>query len=216
MMINFKVSTPVIFDAMMLITSCENNIIDEWVSYFEKALIHKEVFEELKTEAVKNKVQSLVNNGAFEIVDDDYQVTLKDSASITLYQSCDRELQSRLDVNKGRDHGEYKTLLYAKFKDVSIFSTQEVAVWNLYTQSKNFKDIEFLTFQDLAFLMIRNGGVKEIRKIGKAIYKKVTNLGNYPLQDFLQFADSLNPMIIPPPQEFIPSFIKFKINQDSQ
>lgn len=211
-MSKLKLSNPVLFDAMMLISSCENNIIDEWVDYFDKALIHKQVFDELKIESVKSKVQGLVDNGKFEIVTDNYE--LSNDASKILFRSCDRELKSRLDVNNGRDHGEYKTLLYAKFSKVTIFSTQEGAVWDLHTQSKNFKDIEFITFQDLSYLMIKNGNVKKIRQVGKAIYKAVTSLKKYPLEDFLIFADSLNPLSPTPSTEFNPSFIKYKIVRD--
>jgi hypothetical protein len=65
--------------------------------------------------------------------------------------------------------------LFAKFNNVCIVSTQDNPVWELYEHSIHFKDVEFLTIQDIAFLMVSNGG-KEIRKVGRAAYKHVTNI----------------------------------------
>ena len=207
-----NISSPVLFDANILIYSCENNIIDEWLMYFENPMIHREVWDELKRPKVKQKIQTFINNGKIIIVDDHYfDAVMADEVSKALFRSCERELKARFNVEHGSDRGEFKTLLFAKFNNVCIVSTQDNPVWELYEHSIHFKDVEFLTIQDIAFLMVSNGG-KEIRKVGRAVYKHVTNIRSYPLDNFIDFSYQLNESNV---LDFIPSFLQYRKTRKS-
>lgn len=199
-----QLSSPVLFDSVILITSCRNNIINDWIHYFETPLIHTEVYHELIDSNTKNTINALIDSGRIQIVEEPAYEEL-DSSEQAIYDSCRSELKDRFDVRNNKDLGEYKTLIYSKLYNIPIISTQDTTVWSLFINSKNYKDSKFITFQDLSYMMYANGK----KKAGRSIYKFVTDTNSYPRDEFFNYADSINNGT-----EFEPCFLGFKFNKD--
>ena len=92
-------------------------------------------------------------NNTINIVED--IITDNESAHL-LYKICNQELKNTFNIKDAKDLGEYKTLLYAKFNEVKLLSSQDTTVWRFVTDSTYFNDIECITIQDLAYLIYLN------------------------------------------------------------
>ena len=125
--LNTKLSSPVLFDSVILIFACKNNIINEWISYFDNPLIHEEVFGELIDDKTKSLIVDLIKQEKIKVVEEPVYEKLY-SSETAIYESCKYELRDRLDIRNNNDLGEYKTLIYSKLYNIPIISTQDTTV----------------------------------------------------------------------------------------
>ncbi|HCW05112.1 MAG TPA: hypothetical protein DGK91_11650 [Clostridium sp.] len=105
-------------------------------------------------ESIINELNIIMEeNNTINIVED--IITDNESAQL-LYKICNQELKNTFNIKDAKDLGEYKTLLYAKFNEVKLLSSQDTTVWRFVTDSTYFNDIECITIQDLAYLIYLN------------------------------------------------------------
>lgn len=133
---------------------------------FEQVLIHEKVIKEVLDDSVKNEVYNNIEN--VNIVND---IELKDDESIKLFNKCDEELKTVFNINSNKDLGEYKTLLYAKFNKIILFSSQDTTVWKFILASQYFKGLKCITIQDIAYLIYLNSRDKKQKNHAKSFYK---------------------------------------------
>lgn len=161
-----KFQSPVLFDANIIMDF--KGQLEKLFSHFENILIHEKVYSEVLDQSVKNELDMLTEKMGIKYVTDP-QYT--DEASISLYKKCDEELRATFDIENNHDMGEYKTLLYAKFNVVCLISTQDTTIWRLLLDSENFKGLQCITVQDLAYYLYLNN---ENKKAAKNFYEKFT------------------------------------------
>ena len=147
-----KIESPVLFDANILINF--KGQLKFLFSFFKNILVHKKVIEEVLEESIINELNIIMEeNNTINIVED--IITDNESAQL-LYKICTQELKNTFNIKDAKDLGEYKTLLYAKFNEVKLLSSQDTTVWRFVTDSTYFNDIECITIQDLAYLIYLN------------------------------------------------------------
>ncbi len=147
-----KIESPVLFDANILINF--KGQLKFLFSFFKNILVHKKVIEEVLEESIINELNIIMEeNNTINIVED--IITDNESAQL-LYKICNQELKNTFNIKDAKDLGEYKTLLYAKFNEVKLLSSQDTTVWRFVTDSTYFNDIECITIQDLAYLIYLN------------------------------------------------------------
>jgi len=146
-----KFSTPVLFDANIIINF--KSQLDKLFCYFENILIHEAVYSEVLDQSVKIELDTISKKMNIEYVTD-FECT--DNESKALFIKCDEELRETFDIENNHDFGEYKSLMYAKFNKVSFISTQDTTIWRLIIDSENFKGMQCITVQHLAYYLYLN------------------------------------------------------------
>lgn len=134
-------------------------------SFFENILIHKKVLEEILEDSIKGEIDLIQKEQANIMVVDDK--ILYEEVEKIFFEKCDKELKNTFNIGDLKDLGEYKTLLYAKFNNVKLLSSQDTTVWRFITDSTYFNDIECIAMQDIAFLIYLNASNKQDRKLAK-------------------------------------------------
>lgn len=162
-----KINAPVLFDANILIDF--KGKLQFLFGFFENVIIHETVKSEVIDETLKNELERLSADFKITYVKDQFP---DDQIGKILFEECDKELKEAFDIENKEDLGEYKTLLYAKFNNVKIISSQDTTVWTFITSSEYFKGLECITIQDFAYLIYLNGTSAEDRKIAKSLYNK--------------------------------------------
>jgi hypothetical protein len=166
MMKMMKISTPVLLDANILIRF--KGQLGFLFGFFDNIVIHKQVYNEVVGQALNKELDTYTNIKYVE----DYKPA--DSIEKLLFDECDKELKQSFNIANMDDLGEYKTLLYAKFNNVKILSSQDTTVWRFLTESKFFMGIDCITIQDLAYLLYINAKNKQDRKLAKTLYERVS------------------------------------------
>lgn len=178
-----KISDPVLFDANILMNFKGN--LKVLFSFFDDIIIHKEVRDEVVEEALKNELDSL--SGLFNIkyVVDNIPT---DPIGTTLFNQCDEELKNSFNISVLQDLGEYKTLLYAKFNNVAVLSSQDTTVWRFLTKSTYFKGLDCFSVQDIAYLMYLNASCKNDRHLAKKLYERFSRR-EHPFSNYKQYME---------------------------
>lgn len=196
-MTRMKIESPVLFDANILINLEE--VLEDVFDYFETILIHKVVYEEVLSEAIRRTITTYQNEkGNIEFVGD---IVPKDEIEHKLLTKWEEELQRSFNIRDHRDLGEYKTLLYANYHGITLFSTQDTTVWIFTQKSIYFKGIECIAIQDIAYMLYLEVEDKVKRKRGRNLYRYVSNTNKYPFQEFKEFMEQRDNQI--------PGFINF-------
>lgn len=194
-----KISSPVLFDANILINF--KGQLKFLFGFFDNAMIHIKVFDEVVGQALKDELISLTNVCNIVYVEDNFPT---DEVGRKLLEECDKELKNSFNVDDLKDLGEYKTLLYAKFNDITILSLQDTTVWRFITESKYFKGLKCITVQDFAYLLFLNAKNKSDRKIAKNLYKDFAR-EEHPFEYYKTFMERND--------NKIPGFIEFENNR---
>lgn len=177
-----KIESPVLFDANIFINF--KGQLKFLFSLFENVLVHKQVIEEVLETSIKNELDLLMReNNSITIVED---MIIEDKIEQLLYEECDKELKNVFNIRDYKDLGEYKTLLYAKFNEVKLLSSQDTTVWRFVTSSSYFNDIDCITIQDLSYLIYLNANGKKDRKLAKALYSHFGR-NEHPFDDFNKY-----------------------------
>lgn len=164
MMKTMKIDTPVLFDANILMNF--KGQLKFLFGFFDDVMIHRQVYNEVIGQALKSELDALTN---IKYVDD-YIPT--DDVDRILFNECDKELKVSFNLEVKKDLGEYKTLLYAKFNNIMMLSSQDTTVWKFVTDSKYFKGIECITMQDISYLLYLNSKNKRDRSSAKSLYEE--------------------------------------------
>ncbi|WIV13244.1 hypothetical protein [Proteiniborus sp. MB09-C3] len=196
-----KISSPVLFDANILINF--KGQLKFLFSFFENVIIHRKVFNEIVGQALKDELISVSNVSNIIYVEDNFPT---DEVGKKLLEECDKELKDSFNIEDLKDLGEYKTLLYAKFNNVFILSSQDTTVWRFVTESKYFKGLKCITVQDFAYLLFLNAENKSDRKIARNLYKAFAR-EEHPFECFKIFMERND--------NEIPVFIEFENNRIS-
>lgn len=196
-----KIESPVLFDANILI-NFENQLMILF-QFFDKILIHRQVYGEIITPTLKGKIDLLKLKYNIELVSDNYPT---DPIALRLFAACDKELKESFNISDSKDLGEYKTLLYAKFNNVEMLSSQDTTVWRFITDSKYFKGIKCFTIQDLSYLLFHNASNSSDRKNAKSLYNSKTRK-EHPFEDFKTFIERV--------KSALPLYIDFENNRIS-
>lgn len=161
-----KISSPVLFDANILMNF--KGQLKFLIGFFENIIIHEQVFNEVVGQALKDELISVSDVFNIVYVEDKFPT---DDVGKKLFEECDKELKDSFNIEDLKDLGEYKTLLYAKFNNVFILSSQDTTVWRFITESKYFKGLKCITVQDFAYLLSLNAKNKGDRKMARNLYK---------------------------------------------
>lgn len=195
-----KIKSPVLFDANILINF--KGQLKFLFSLFENILVHKQVIEEVLEESIKNEFSLMMKeNSAISIVED---IIIEDDIEQLLYKQCDQELKNTFNIKDSKDLGEYKTLLFAKFNEVKLLSSQDTTVWRFVTASSYFNDIDCITIQDLSYLIYLNASSKRDRKLAKTLYSHFGR-NEHTFEDFKKYMERNN--------NEIPKYIQFENNR---
>ncbi len=194
-----KIDTPVLFDANILINF--KGQLKFLFGFFTEVLIHKQVCEEAVGQALKDEIHSLENTVAISFVDDIFPT---DNVGSILLRECDKELKASFNIDNCRDLGEYKTLLFAKFNNVSIITSQDTTVWSFITNSKYFMGIKCITIQDFAYIMFLSASNKNDRKLAKSLYSRFAR-EEHPFDCFKNYMERNN--------NEIPKYIEYENNR---
>ncbi len=193
------ISSPVLFDANILINF--KGQLSFLFSFFENIIIHKKVFNEVVGQALKNELISVSDSSNVVYVEDNLPT---DDVGKKLLEECDKELKDSFNIDDLKDLGEYKTLLYAKFNNVFILSSQDTTVWRFITESKYFKGLKCITVQDFAYLLFINAKNKSDRKMARNLYRTFAR-EEHPFEYFKIYMERNN--------NEIPKFIEFENNR---
>jgi len=191
-----RINDPVLFDANILI-NFKNNL-KLLFSFFDKILIHKKVYDEVIDKALITELDSLVSHYNIQYVEDNIPT---DPISMILFEQCDAELKNSFNISDSQDLGEYKTLLYAKFNNIAILSSQDTTVWRFVTQSTHFKGLDCFTVQDIAYLLHLNAEHRNDRQRAKAIYQHFAAQA-HPFESYKKYMENNN--------AHLPSFIEYE------
>lgn len=194
-----KISEPVLFDANILINF--KGQLKFLFRFFENIIIHKEVYNEVIGQAIKDELLSVSDVSNITYVEDNFPT---DEIGKKLFEECDKELKDSFNIEDLKDLGEYKTLLYAKFNNVFIISSQDTIVWRFITESKYFKGLKCITVQDFAYLLFLNAKNKSDKKTAKSLYKSFAR-EEHPFEYFRIYMERHN--------NDIPKFIEFENNR---
>lgn len=194
-----KISAPVLFDANILMNFKGN--LDFLFSFFENAMIHETVKNEVIDQSLNEELNRLSMNVNITFVSDHFPT---DKVGKLLFEECYKELKDSFHIEDRRDLGECKTLLFAKFNNVSLISSQDTTVWTFITDSKYFKGIECLTIQDFSYFVYLNSKSKNDRKMAKSIYNNFTR-AEHPFDHFKIFMERK--------KNEIPQYINFENNR---
>lgn len=195
-----KIKSPVLFDANIFINF--KGQLKFLFSLFENILVHKQVIEEVLDESIKNELDLVMKeNKTIKIVED---IDIDNEVEQLLYEKCDQELKSTFNIKDSKDLGEYKTLLYAKFNEVRLLSSQDTTVWRFVTASSYFNDIDCITIQDLAYLIYLNASSKKDRRLAKTLYNHFGR-NEHPFEEFKKYIVRNN--------NEIPKYIEFENNR---
>lgn len=192
------IKDPVLFDANILINF--KGQLEFLFRFFENIIIHRKVYEEVVGQPLKKELDK-ISEKSITIVEDNFP---KDDIGRRLFDVCDKELKDSFNINDLKDLGEYKTLLFAKFNNVCILSSQDTTVWRFVTESKYFKGIKCITVQDFAYILFLNASNRDEKKISKSLYKQFTR-NEHPFECFKTFMERNN--------NEIPKFIEFEGNR---
>jgi len=199
-MILKKIESPVLFDANILINF--KGQLKFLFSLFDNILVHKQVIDEVLEKSIKIELDLLMEeNKSITIVED---ISIGDEVEQALYIKCDQELKNTFNIKDSKDLGEYKTLLYAKFGDVRLLSSQDTTVWKFVTVSSYFNDIDCITIQDLSYLIYLNGSNRRDRKLAKLLYNKFGR-DEHHFEDFKRYIERYN--------NELPKYIEFENNR---
>lgn len=167
-MSNFQ--SPTILDTNIIL-NFEGNL-ELLCRYFEKLYIHEYLDKEILTKKIKDEL-CIVNQKYqnIEYVNDGYLDNLSDIEN-KIFESSYKELGETFNLKDKEDIGECITLLYAKFNNIGIISSQDTTVWPFITYAMHFNEIKCMTIMDIGYFIFQNGTSPEDRAIGKAIYKK--------------------------------------------
>lgn len=135
-----KINSPVLFDANILMNF--KGQLKFLFGFFENIIIHEQVFNEVVGQALKDELISVSDVSNIVYVEDKFPT---DDVGKKLFEECDKELKDSFNIEDLKDLGEYKTLLYAKFNNVFILSSQDTTVWRFITESKYFKGLKCIT-----------------------------------------------------------------------
>jgi hypothetical protein len=162
--------SPTILDTNIIL-SFEGNL-ELLCQYFQQLYIHEYLLKEILTDKVKDELEK-VNNKYKNIkyVNDSYINNLTDIDK-KIYQAANKELGKTFNLAKNKDIGECKTLLYAKFNNIKIISSQDTTIWPFITYAEHFNNIECMTIMDLGYFIYLSGSSATDRATGKAIYKE--------------------------------------------
>jgi hypothetical protein len=194
-----RISSPVLFDANILMNF--KGQLKFLFSFFDNIIIHKKVFDEVVGQVLKNELISVSDVSNIIYVEDNFPT---DEVGRKLLEECDKELKDSFNIDDLKDMGEYKTLLYAKFNNVFILSSQDTTVWRFVTESKYFKGLKCITVQDFAYLLFLNAKNKRDRKMAKNLYTAFARK-EHPFKDFKIFMERND--------NEIPRFIEFENNR---
>ncbi len=195
-----KIESPVLFDANIFINF--KGQLKFLFSLFGNILVHKQVIEEVLEESIKNELDLVMKeNKSITIVED---IGIDNEVEQFLHEKCDQELKSIFNIKDSKDLGEYKTLLYAKFNEVRLLSSQDTTVWRFVTASSYFNDIDCITIQDLAYLIYLNASRKKDRKLAKTLYNHFGR-NEHPFEEFKRYMIKNN--------NEIPKYIEFENNR---
>ena len=173
-----KISSPVLFDANILINF--KNQLEILFQFFDKILIHSQVYGEIISPALKREIDNVKHTCNIKFVSDNNPT---DPDALKLFSECDKELKESFNISDSYDLGEYKTLLYAKFNKIDILSSQDTTVWRFISDSKYFKGLKCYTQQDLSYLLYQNAANRNDRTNAKFLYASKTR-NEHPFDDF--------------------------------
>jgi hypothetical protein len=193
------INDPVLFDANILINF--KGQLKFLFQFFENIIIHRQVYEEVIGQPLKDEMESISDKSKIKIVEDNFPT---DYAGKSLLEECKKELKDSFNIDDLKDLGEYKTLLFAKFNNVCILSSQDTTVWRFITESKYFKGLKCITIQDFAYMLFLNASNKNDKKVSKSLYKQFTR-NEHPFECFKSFMEQNN--------NEIPKFIEFEANR---
>lgn len=193
-----KIKSPVLFDANILMNF--KGQLKFIFGFFENVLIHKKVLEEVLGESIKEEIESIKEENIIIVTDK----TLNNEVERILFQKCDKELKDTFNIKDSKDLGEYKTLLYAKFSEIKLLSSQDTTVWRFMRESIFFNDIECIAMQDIAFLIYLNAENKKDRKMAKSLYNHFGR-GEHPFKYFIFYMEKH--------ENDIPKYIEFENNR---
>lgn len=194
-----KINTPVLFDANILINF--KGQLKFLFRFFTEVLIHRQVNDEVVGQVLKSEIQALKRTVSIKYVDDKFPT---DTVGSILLRECDKELKASFNIDKSEDLGEYKTLLFAKFNNVGILSSQDTTVWSFVTKSKHFRSIKCITIQDFAYIVYLSACNKNDRKLAKTLYCRFTR-EEHPFEYFKKHMERNN--------NEIPMYIEFENNR---
>jgi hypothetical protein len=153
---------------------------------------------------MKINVPVLFNANILTYVKDKFP---NDQIGMILLDECDKELKETFAIENKEDLGEYRTLLYAKFNNVWLISSQDTTVWTFVTSSDYFKGLECITIQDFAYLVYLNATSAEDRKTAKSIFNACT-MDEHSFDYFKTYMERHN--------NLIPQYIYFESNRKTQ
>jgi len=196
-----KISKPVLFDANILINF--KGQLNFLFSFFDIILIHKKVYEEVIGQVIKDELTAASGTSNIIYVEDNFP---SDEIGNKLFQLCDKELRDSFNIVDLKDLGEYKTLLYAKFNNIFVLSSQDTTVWRFITESKYFKGLNCITVQDFAYLLFLNAKNKSDKKNARKLYSHFAR-EEHPFEYFKVYMERNN--------NDIPKYIEFETNRIS-
>lgn len=164
-----KINSPVLFDANILIKF--KGQLSFLFGLFEIVLIHETVKNEVVDATLRTELEQISAHFDITYVNDNFP---EDEIGQALFKECDKELKSAFDIENSEDMGEYKTLLYAKFNNICLISSQDTTIWTFLTSSDYFKGLECITIQDLAYLIHFYSTSSDDRRIAKSLYNSCT------------------------------------------
>ena len=194
-----RIDKPVLFDANILINF--KGQLKFLFGFFREVLVHRQVKDEVMGQAIKNEIEHLEETVNIKYVDDRFPT---DEVGSLLFGECDKELKASFNIDKSDDLGEYKTLLFAKFNNVTILSSQDTTVWSFVTKSKNFRGIKCITIQDFAYIVYLSADSGKDRKLAKTLYSKYAR-EEHPFEYFKKFMNRYN--------NEVPLYIEFENNR---
>jgi hypothetical protein len=194
-----RIDKPVLFDANILINF--KGQMRFLFGFFSEILIHSQVKNEVMGQAIRNEIEALEGTFNIKYVEDSFPT---DNVSSILFGECDKELKASFNIDKSDDLGEYKTLLFAKFNNITILSSQDTTVWSFVTKSKNFMGIKCITIQDFAYIVYLSASNGKDRKLAKALYGKYAR-EEHPFEYFKKYMNRNN--------DEIPLYIEFENNR---
>ncbi|MGB4438097.1 MAG: hypothetical protein WBJ13_02495 [Sedimentibacter sp.] len=196
-----KISNPVLFDANILINF--KGQLKFLFSFFDIIYIHKKVYEEVIGQVIKDELNAAASISNIIYVEDNFP---SDEISNKLFQQCDKELRDSFNIADLKDLGEYKTLLYAKFNNIFVLSSQDTTVWRFITESKYFKGLNCITVQDFSYLLFLNAKNKSDKRNAKKLYSNFAR-EEHPFECFRIYMERNN--------NDIPKYIEFENNRIS-
>lgn len=176
-------SNPIIIDSSILMVGIhfqnsdsnfsfdkmKNVYLDVLFNYFEKIIIHQEVYNELDDNRKMLVNQYLEKN--VKIVNEDGMYG-KDPNYTDIFNKIAKFDMFNYRRGESKNKGEVYSLAYAAYKKIPFFSVRDGAALLALKELPELKDVQALGFEKiLALSFITQPNTKELRQTLKSLYK---------------------------------------------